>query len=128
MWETRYDGRVHPGSVPRPDVADPWPAAANCQVFAYVLLAHHGRRAPWVRSSELWSDESATFVVDRPEPLDLVLIHHRPDAYGAHVAVAVDEHRVVHLARIPGRPEVRDLSELLDDPRYCCLVGFKRVR
>lgn len=126
-WRMRYDGRVHPRTFSPPSRAIVWPEAANCQVFAYLLLAYHGLAAPWERSSELWTDEVGSLVVERPAPLDLVLVHCRQEAYGAHVAVALGAGRVVHLARRPGHPEIRRLDDLQSDERYRVLIGIKRV-
>ncbi|MEN0061236.1 MAG: hypothetical protein AAGA48_03745 [Myxococcota bacterium] len=122
----RYRGSVHPGALSRPQAPEEWPAAANCQVFAYRLVDWHGRRVPWLRSSELWEDREDTVLVTQMQALDLVLLHRTPEAWGAHVAVAIDDTHVVHLARRPGHPEVRTLASLLEDPRYRYLIGIKR--
>jgi hypothetical protein len=115
-----YNGAVVP---PSRDLA----AGANCQVFAYALLEHHGIAAPWLRSSELWADTRWTITVATFEPLDLLLFHATPDAFGAHVTVYVGDGRVAHLARHHGLPVIERIDELLGQPRYRCSIGGKRV-
>jgi hypothetical protein len=45
FWRARYDARRIPGA------ADGLDDGANCQHFAYELLAHHGRTVGALRSS-----------------------------------------------------------------------------
>ena len=73
------------------------PDGGNCQLFAYEVLAHFGFQIPDVRSAELWRDTDATSVVLTPQPLDLVLLHDREQAWGAHVGVVVSDTEVLHL-------------------------------
>lgn len=116
----------HPGSaaVERvPGIA----AGANCQLFAYAVLAHFGRQVPAVRSSELWTDPS-TVRVDVPEPLDLVLVNATGDAWGAHVGVWAGPDRVLHLCAEVGSPVVWRRAEFAARERYRTVVGFVRGR
>jgi hypothetical protein len=55
-----------------------WLEGANCQVFAYDVLSLFGLSCPPLHSSNLWEDRAAT-VVERPEPLDLVLFNATAD-------------------------------------------------
>ncbi|MBX2802488.1 MAG: hypothetical protein KTR31_32710 [Myxococcales bacterium] len=119
-----YDGAVHPDA---PGARHP-DHGANCQVFAYLLLEHHGLHPPWLRSSELFDDTEHTQHAWPPEPLDLVMVHRRPVAYGAHVAVCVGSGWVTHLAREPGRVVTERLEDMARPGRYSFLIGAKRVR
>src|SRR5262249_32960631 len=117
----RYDGRVHPGAAPDLD------NGANCQVFAYELLAHHSLAAPRLRSRELWQDVRDTIEVTSYQPLALLLFHASPEAFGAHVTVYVGDGHVAHLARHHGRPVIESIDQLRSQPRYRCFIGAKRV-
>jgi murein DD-endopeptidase / murein LD-carboxypeptidase len=118
----RYNGSNHPGAPVR-ELRD----GANCQVFAYRLLEHYGLELPPFRSSELWADSRYTREVTEYAPLDLLLFHDSPDAFGAHVTVYVGEERVVHLAKHHGLPVIERVAQLLSQDRYRCLIGAKRV-
>ena len=63
----RYHAMNHPGA-PVEDLS----GGANCHVFAYRLLQHHGLQPPWLRSRELWEDTEHTVEVTDFEPLDLL--------------------------------------------------------
>lgn len=63
------------------------PLDADCQRFAYAVLALFGLACPPLRSSDLWDDRTATAVVRNPEPLDLMLYNRTTDPFSAHVAV-----------------------------------------
>jgi murein DD-endopeptidase / murein LD-carboxypeptidase len=118
----RYIGSNHPGAPAR-ELSE----GANCQVFAYRLLEHFGVELPPFRSSELWEDSHYTRVVTEFAPLDLLLFHATPDAFGAHVTVYVGEEHVIHLAKHHGLPAVERVTELLSQDRYRCLIGAKRA-
>lgn len=123
LRDLRYCGANYPGS----SFGDDLSRGANCQVFAYAFLRAHGRVLPPFRSSELWEDETWSRAVEVPLPLDLVLLHDQPRAFGAHVGVCVSGRRVAHLSRAQGQPRVEALSALRERPEYRYLVGFKRV-
>ncbi|WP_051961231.1 hypothetical protein [Devosia riboflavina] len=85
LLTVRYNAAVHPGVAHPADLS----TGANCQVFAYALLAHFGIAFPPLRSSELWADAEYSRAVEAFEPLDLLLFSKTADAFGAHVAVCV---------------------------------------
>lgn len=119
----RYDWTRHP------QAAEFDPAlGANCQLWAYALLRHFGLEVPAFRSSELWEDAAFTEAVQEFEPLDLLLFHDTASAWGAHVAVYLGDGLVAHLSRQVGVPEVRPVTEMLQNPKYRVLVGAKRMR
>lgn len=118
----RYNSAVYPGIRDAGDLS----AGANCQVFAYAILAHFGINFPPLRSSDLWADTKFTRVTTSYEPLDLLLFGQTADAYGAHVAVYVGEGRAIHLSREVGLPAEWPLSEFVAQPRYRILLGGKR--
>jgi hypothetical protein len=100
---------------------------ANCQRYAYAVLAAFGLNLqPW-RSSELWDDATPTCRVQGdPEALDLLLFNGDADAYGAHVGVWTGQ-AVLHLCKAVGLPVEWPLERFAEIPRYRCLVGVKRV-
>lgn len=100
---------------------------ANCQLYAYALLWHFDKFVPPYRSSELWEDELHTSVVTQLEPLDLVLLHDTPNAWGAHVAVYIGENHVVHLSHKNGVPRIETMEQMLAEPKYPFLIGAKRA-
>ncbi|MYS79471.1 cell wall hydrolase [Streptomyces sp. SID5474] len=119
----------HPQAVAAGDLT----AGANCQLYAYAFLAHHGLHVPPLRSSELWADDTATVRVTEPAPLDLLLFDAgpRPDrdpGYAAHVGVHLGPDRVLHLCREVGRPAVWSYAEFAAHPGYSRLFGVKRCR
>lgn len=124
LWDVPYDGDRYPGAVPRGQVE----LGANCQLFAYEVLSHFGFTLPDLRSDELWRDTEATQVVLVPQPLDLVLVHDRQQAWGAHVGVMVSATEAVHLSKEVGRPAVWTLAQFAATPRFANLIGFKRPR
>lgn len=85
FWNVRYNGKAIP------DGFNDLSSGANCQRFAYALLAFYGRKLPPFRSSELWEDNTFTFPPTHLEPLDLLLFNENPQAFGAHVAVYLGE-------------------------------------
>ncbi|WP_436770838.1 cell wall hydrolase [Yinghuangia sp. YIM S09857] len=119
----------HPGATAPGDVA----GGANCQVYAYAVLAHFGRHVPPLHSSDLWADRAATEIAEVAAPLDLVLFDSGglPDAaegYAAHVGIHVAPGRVLHLCAEVGVPVVWSYDEFAARPRYARLLGIKRVR
>ncbi|MCQ4209690.1 hydrolase [Streptomyces longispororuber] len=126
LRDVRYDGARFPGAAVvagLPGVA----AGANCQLYAYEVLRHFGRRPADLRSSELWEDAEHSVRVPSPEPLDLLLFSADGDAYGAHVGLWAGEDAVLHLCAEVGRPAVWGLAEFAARRRYRVLVGIKRV-
>ena len=118
-----YDGNRHPQSA----VFD-FHQGENCQLFAYVLLKHFGVTIPPFRSSQLWEDTEFTQVVHELEPLDLLLLNDTPSSWGAHVAVDLGDHTVIHLSKKVGRPSICSLPELQLEPKYKVFIGAKRSR
>jgi cell wall-associated NlpC family hydrolase len=117
-----YNGANFPGAVG----FDGFGAGANCQVFAYSFLAHHGIKLPPFRSSELWEDREYTFVVTEFEPLDLLLFHQHQQAFGAHVTVYIGDERVFHLAAHNGYPRIETIINLQNCHKYRGFIGAKR--
>ncbi|MFF1908736.1 hydrolase [Kitasatospora sp. NPDC058218] len=127
LWDVPYAGARYPGSpavAERPGLA----AGANCQLYAYAVLAHFGCAVPPLRSSDLWEDRDVTLRVTSPRPLDLFLFNATDDAYGAHVGVCAGADTVLHLCKEVGRPAVWHQTEFAARERYRVLVGVKRVR
>ncbi|MFE7318409.1 cell wall hydrolase [Streptomyces sp. NPDC057555] len=135
-----YSAARHPGAGPPECPSPPGAGAAprdltggaNCQRYAYAVLAHFGRWVPPLRSSELWADRRATGPADPPGPLDLVLfdggpVTGRPEGYGAHVGLHLGPDRVLHLCREVGRPAVWTYADFAARPRYARFLGAKRV-
>lgn len=122
LWDIHYNGAIFPGSDHQG-----LQAGANCQVFAYAVLATHGFHLPPFRSSDLWLDRTHTHITHTLEPLDLLLFHHEPSAYGAHVALYWGEQQVLHLAQHHGRPRLESVASISAHPRYRCFIGAKRV-
>lgn len=122
FWSVHYNGACFPGAAP--DMA----RGANCQLFAYQLLRHHGLIVPDFRSSDLWEDAEFTEAVSSPEPLDLLLFNKTARAWGAHVAVYLGDSKAIHLAKEVGCPAVWALEQFASHPLYAHFVGAKRVR
>ena len=120
-----YEGSRYPGA---PGVVG-LVGGANCQQFAYELLRYFGRTIPNFRSSDLWDDRDLTAVVRGAfEPLDLLLWHDRPEAWGAHVGLYLGDHRAIHLAKSVGHPAVWSLDGFAERPEYRFFIGAKRIR
>ena len=117
----RYDGAQVPGG--RNELS----SGANCQRYAYAVLAHFGIELPPWRSSELWADAERTRRVTRFEPLDLLLFSGDGQPYGAHVAIYAGEGQVLHLAKSVGRPAIWSLAAIAARQEYGVLVGGKRA-
>lgn len=134
----------HPGAVAAGDVA----AGANCQLYAYAVLAHFGRHVPPLHSSGLWAEHDVMETVDEPAPLDLLLFAARPKpetepkgesevepevepeveaGYAAHIGVHIGPDRVLHLCREVGVPVVWSYADFAARPRYARLLGVKRA-
>lgn len=122
-WDVPYVGARHPGAVPRGEVDK----GANCQLWAYEVLAHFGLHLPDLRSDELWSDDASTEQVSEPRPLDLLLYNGTDDSFGAHVGLWTGT-AVAHLCEEVGVPVVWPQAEFDARPRYAVRIGFKRPR
>ena len=61
------------------------PNGANCQLFAYEVLALHGWQLPDLRSDELMLDQVFTRRTAAPRALDLALFGADEQRRGAHV-------------------------------------------
>lgn len=119
----------HPGATAPGDVSN----GANCQLYAYAVLAHFGLHVPPMHSSGLWADRDATQVVRDPQPMDLLLFDggRKPDleeGYAAHIAVHVGPDQVLHLCQEVGVPIVWSYADFAARPRYSRLLGAKRVK
>ncbi len=122
FWDVTYDPARYPGATRPGDLSK----GANCQLYAYAVLAHFGIVMPELRSAELWRDTESTHVVLVPQPLDLVLFHDREQAFGAHVGVVCSDTEVLHLSAAVGRPAVWTFAQFAATPRFAHLIGFKR--
>ncbi|WP_117192407.1 NlpC/P60 family protein [Rhizobium terrae] len=100
---------------------------ANCQQYAFSLLRHHGFAIPDFRSSELWSDTQYTAVSEAMQPFDLVLVHDKPESFGAHVGLCIGGGLILHLSRRIDAPAIETLNEMQARDEYRCLIGFKTV-
>ena len=118
----RYDGAKVPDG--RHDLS----GGANCQRYAYAVLAHFGIQLPPWRSSELWADVTLTEQVTAFQPLDLLLFNPADEPYGAHVAIYTGEGQALHLAKSVGQPTIWSLVEFAERPQYRVLIGGKRFR
>ena len=123
FWDVRYNSDHFPGAQNVRGVD----GGANCQQYAYTVLRHFGFEIPDFRSSDLWEDVLHTRVALNPSPFDLVLVHNRPESYGAHVGVYVGDGLVLHLSRQIDAPAIETLSEIQSREQYRHLVGFKTV-
>jgi murein DD-endopeptidase / murein LD-carboxypeptidase len=119
----RYDHARYPGAPGVRGVVE----GANCQHYAYEFLRAFGYTIPDFRSSDLWADTAHTVVSQRPEPFDLVLVHDKPDPWGAHVGVYLGNGLVLHLSQKLGVPALEPLESLTQRAQYRYLIGFKRI-
>ncbi len=118
---TRYEGtRI-------PDGNHDMSHGANCQRFAYAVLAHFGLNPPPLRSSELWFDRELTVRVADFAPLDLLLFDRKTAPYGAYVAVYAGNGQALHLCKAIGQPVVWALTDFIQRAEYRILLGGKRV-
>jgi murein DD-endopeptidase / murein LD-carboxypeptidase len=123
FYHVCYDQERYPGAPGVQDLV----GGANCQHYAYEFLRAFGYRIPDFRSSDLWADPAHTVVAPCPEPFELVLVHHQPDPWGAHVGVYLGKRLVLHLSQKIGVPALEPLELLTQRAQYRCLIGFKRV-
>ncbi|NNC12851.1 hydrolase [Planctomonas sp. JC2975] len=102
-------------------------SGANCQRYAYAVLALFGLHVPPHRSSELWEDQSLEHP-DRvdAEDLDLVLFNNSDAAWGAHVAIVMGDD-LLHLCAEEGRPATWSWTDFARRPRYRHVVGLVRA-
>jgi hypothetical protein len=119
-----------------PYVAERYPGApnvasieggANCQLYAYAVLAHFDVHVPPLRSSELWSDPRLVTAVDHEEPLDLVFFNATLDSYGAHIAVLVGDNALLHLCNEVGHAVVWTGADFAARDRYRVRLGARRA-
>lgn len=100
---------------------------ANCQRYAYAVLAHFDIVLPPLRSSDLWDDRVSTSLVTGAfEPLDLLLFGPGDDAYGAHVGLWTGPEGVLHLCRSVGLPTIWGLEQFAGQKEYSTFIGAKR--
>jgi murein DD-endopeptidase / murein LD-carboxypeptidase len=121
--EVRYNYERYPGGPGVHGLI----GGANCQQYAYEFLRAFGYEVPDFRSSDLWADMAHTAIPKCPEPFDLVLVHNKPDPWGAHVGVYLGDGLVLHLSQKIGVPAIEPLWLLTQRAEYGCLIGFKRV-
>ena len=117
----RYNGAAHPLAR-----TEGLAQGANCQRFVYALLAHFGYEIAPMRSSELWSDRKFTREAHRMRPLDILMFNRDADAWGAHLALYLGNHRAIHLSKSVGFPAIWSLPEFAQHQHYKVLVGIKR--
>jgi cell wall-associated NlpC family hydrolase len=110
-----------------PDGSHDLSHGANCQRYAYAVLAHFGIELPPWRSSELWADVMLTERVTEFQPLDLLLYNPTDEPYGAHVAIYAGAGQALHLAKSVGHPVIWSLAEFAEQPQYRVLIGGKRT-
>lgn len=119
-----YQASRIPGLVDQPDLS----LGANCQLYAYELLLFFGLKIPRFRSSELWTDTQYTRKVnDSFQPLDIMMYHRKPQAFGAHVAIYWGNGLVLHLSKDNGIPKIEKHELLLQQEKYTNFIGAKRV-
>lgn len=117
----RYEGGQPPGEDH--DLS----SGANCQRYAYAVLAQFGISVPPVRSSDLWADTEFTLRVSDFEQLDLLLFSRGGEAFGAHLAVYAGDGRALHLCKSVGQPAIWTLEQFTGRPEYRVLIGGKRA-
>jgi murein DD-endopeptidase / murein LD-carboxypeptidase len=122
LLSAHYNAEVYPGAPKADGLKD----GANCQVFAYAVLAHFGIVLPPLRSRELWNDSRYTSIARSLEPLDLLLFNRSSDPFGAHLAIYLGEGAAVHLSKSVGVPVEWALDEFAKRPEYRIYIGAKR--
>ena len=123
VFTTPYRASAHPQATPVTHIAE----GANCQRFAYEVLALFGAAVPPHRSSELWGDEQLDHVaLSDVQDLDLVLFNRTDEARGAHVAVALAD-GFLHLSAEVAKPTVWQLSDFAARERYAVTIGAVRI-
>jgi cell wall-associated NlpC family hydrolase len=100
---------------------------ANCQQYAYTVLAHFGLQVPPLRAAELWTDSRLHTVTGDEQPLDLVLYAPTKDPYAAHVGVIVGDDAILHLCAELNHPAVWNERGFAQRERYSCRIGARRV-
>jgi hypothetical protein len=100
---------------------------ANCQLYAYAVLAHFEVHVPPLRSSALWSDPRLVMSGDHEQPLDLVFYNATWDSYGAHIAVLVGKDALLHLCEEIGHPAVWTEADFAARDRYRVRLGARRA-
>jgi len=118
-----YNGKQTPDST-----LSMFEHGANCQLFAYSLLAHFGVSIPSFRSSNLWEDETFTEKVDDPQAFDIMLFHKTPESWGAHVGLCIGEQKIIHLSKEVGVPEIKEYNRMGESDMYKYYIGCKRVK
>lgn len=123
FFEVTYKGAHYPGA---PSV-NGLEGGANCQVFAYELLRHHGLSVPDLRSSDLWEDTTHTIKVSDLQPLDILLWNKTAEPWGAHVGVYLGNNEAIHLSKANQTAVIWPLEKFLEQPAYRVFIGAKRV-
>lgn len=105
---------------------------ANCQLYAYAVLAHTGRQVPPLRSSDLWGEHRLMRTVTELRPYDLLFFDSGPregraEGYAAHIAVHLGPDRILHLCEEVGVPALWAWGDFAARPRYRRLLGAKRA-
>ncbi len=122
FWDVPYVGGHYPGGVPREALR----TGANCQLFAYEVLAVHGFAVADLRSDDLWLDTASTAQVSVPQPLDLVLFRGIAIRTAPISGLVVADDEVLHLCKEVGRPALWPWSAFAARPRYAVVIGYKR--
>ena len=120
----QYNSSRIPGVENQEDLS----LGANCQVFAYAFLRYHGIQIPNFRSSNLWEDNVYTEKVSQFRKFDLMLYHKHPNSFGAHVGVFIGNDQVFHLSKSNGVPKIELHHSLMQQEKYQCFIGAKRVK
>ncbi|MHA7985411.1 hydrolase [Rathayibacter sp. CAU 1779] len=124
-WATMapYRHAAHPQAADAPPLA----LGANCQRYAYAVLALFDRHVAPHRSSELWEDPTFPHRDrDEAQDLDLVLFSDSNAAWGAHVAVIIGD-ELLHLCAEEGRPAIWSWEDFAARSRYEHIVGVVTV-
>lgn len=121
FFKIPYNSNAYPGNAI--GLGD----GANCQQFVYEILHYFNYEISDLRSDELMSDTQYTILVNgEVEPFDLLLFHHKPEAFGAHVGLSLGNNEIIHLSKNVGLPRIQTIYELQNDSRYPYLIGIKR--
>jgi murein DD-endopeptidase / murein LD-carboxypeptidase len=123
FYQVLYDHERYPGA---PGVRGIF-GGANCQQYAYEFLRAFGFTIPDLRSSDLWADTTHSVVSEQPQVFDLVLVHNKPDPWGAHVGVYLASGLILHLSQNIGVPAIEPLEVMTQRSQYRYLIGFKRI-
>jgi len=121
--DVRYNADHFPGAPDSNGVE----GGANCQQYAFSLLRHYGFEIPNLRSSEVWSDTEHTRVSEHLTPFDLVLVHNKPESFGAHIGLGIGDGLILHLSRKIDAPAIETITEMQARDEYRYLIGFKTV-